>query len=76
MSKQNEDNATENVASGNESVGAQVGRVLGGRRTSNTRRNTSGSSSTSTNTNIVSGNARVGCQADVINGNITITFGD
>ncbi|THJ74939.1 hypothetical protein [Candidatus Frankia alpina] len=66
-----------NIASGNDNVPVQVGRVLGRSRSAQDDAtpppaSTGQDDAPTTNTNIRSGNARVGRQADVIDGGLTI----
>jgi hypothetical protein len=64
-----------NIASGDDRVAMQVGQVTG-RRTAKTDpvKTSRQAAGTGRTVNIVAGNARVGIQADRLDGDITITF--
>ncbi|GAB7049513.1 hypothetical protein [Catenuloplanes indicus] len=62
---------TRNVASGNDSIGVQVGRVVDSPASKDEKPGESGGMR---NTNVSKGNARVGVQADTVTGPIVIRF--
>lgn len=61
-----------NIASGDDKVAMQVGRVTGGK--AKTDRPKTDKPKPGRTVNIVAGNARVGVQTDRVDGPITITF--